>query len=111
MVLYIIWYAVATDSYAFLVLPHPQSSACLQPSNQQTLPLEIDGCTLTIVCAGNEGYGLRTNIRRSCTSMVKVELGCPPGNVAGVESLNVSVATGVLLHQLLTAAKTPSSQH
>ena len=36
--------------------------------------------------------------------MVKVE-GAPGGSQGGVDSLNVSVATGIMLHTLLIAAK------
>lgn len=69
---------------------------------------------------GNEGSGLRTNVRRACTSMVRIEMGLPPrkprgaveGEGAGagaaaaevaVDSLNVSVAAGILLHHLIAA--------
>ena len=58
----------------------------------------------TVLVMGNEGRGLRTNVRRACSKMVKVE-GAPGGSQGGVDSLNVSVATGIMLHTLLTAAK------
>lgn len=65
---------------------------------------------LTHAWPGNEGYGLRTTVERSCTSMVAIEMNLPDGGVqAGgrqlVDSLNVSVATGILLHHMLAAAK------
>ena len=55
----------------------------------------------TILVMGNEGAGLRTNVRRACTDFVRV-----PGGVAEstVDSLNVSVATGILLHALIRGA-------
>ena len=58
----------------------------------------------TVLVMGNEGRGLRTNVRRACSKMVKVE-GAPGGSQGGVDSLNVSVATGIMLHTLLIAAK------
>ncbi|KAM7515456.1 hypothetical protein LguiA_005039 [Lonicera macranthoides] len=71
----------------------------------------------TILVLGSEGTGLRPLVERSCTQLIKI-----PGNVAvnvgpgfedvetvgedfrsfmAVESLNVSVAAGVLLHHLI----------
>ena len=57
----------------------------------------------TLLVLGNEGAGLRTNVRNACHSLVKVDTGCTPPD-SGVDSLNVSVACGVLLHQLLVSA-------
>jgi len=62
---------------------------------------------------GNEGTGLRTNVRRACTSKVKIEMGAAAGSsdvapsvvAAAVDSLNVSVAAGILLHHMLAASK------
>jgi len=51
-----------------------------------------------ILVVGNEGYGLRTIIKRACDALVKIQGG---GNGGGIDSLNVSVATGILLHQLM----------
>ncbi len=58
--------------------------------------------------AGNEGHGLRTNVRRACTGLVSIEMAPPSGQGVGrgvVDSLNVSVATGILLHGILTKAR------
>ncbi|GBF91307.1 rRNA methyltransferase [Raphidocelis subcapitata] len=66
----------------------------------------------TVLVMGNEGSGLRTNVRRACTSMVRIEMGPQPrggggsggasgGGGAEVDSLNVSVAAGILLHHFL----------
>lgn len=64
----------------------------------------------TTTPAGNEGYGLRTNVRRACTSLVRIEMGAVAprskrgaggGGGAAVDSLNVSVAAGILLHHLI----------
>jgi len=75
----------------------------------------------TILVMGNEGYGLRTTVRQQCDAMLRIDGagGESGGSVAAmglgigvgeermkkltglVESLNVSVATGILMHQLL----------
>lgn len=63
----------------------------------------------TILVMGNEGYGLRATVKRCCTQLVQIEMA--PAAAAGgsreqlVDSLNVSVATGILLHQLMTTAR------
>jgi 21S rRNA (GM2251-2'-O)-methyltransferase len=61
----------------------------------------------TLLVLGSEGSGLRTNVKRVCEKFVKVP------SVAGldasvVDSLNVSVATGVLLHTMLTLGRSNS---
>eukprot|EP00775_Hariotina_reticulata_P013568 gene13568-13694_t len=70
----------------------------------------------TVLVMGNEGYGLRATVKRCCTQLVQIEMSPPPA-VPGssssssqhlVDSLNVSVATGILLHQLITAASMPA---
>lgn len=52
----------------------------------------------TILVLGNEGHGLSSEIRSRCQMMLTI----PPGRVLhpGIESLNVSVAAGILLHGL-----------
>lgn len=52
----------------------------------------------TVLVLGSEGYGLRYAVQRCCDTMVCVD-GGDPSKV--VDSLNVSVATGILLHSLL----------
>jgi len=65
----------------------------------------IDSKTLTLegptmIVLGNEGHGLRTMIARECE--VQVRIGVSDTIDSGlVDSLNVSVAGGVLLYQLL----------
>lgn len=72
-----------------------------------------------IACAGNEGVGLRMNIKRACNELIKVQMSLgfrspeapdteaqSQGSAKGlVDSLNVSVATGILLHDLLASAR------
>jgi 21S rRNA (GM2251-2'-O)-methyltransferase len=61
----------------------------------------------TVLVLGSEGKGLRTNVRRECAKLVCVPSGGGEqrGAAAGVDSLNVGVAAGVLLHALLGAAR------
>lgn len=65
----------------------------------------------TILVLGSEGTGLRPLVERSCTQLVKIRGNIPVhsegaeteevGAFVAVESLNVSVAAGVLLHHLV----------
>jgi 21S rRNA (GM2251-2'-O)-methyltransferase len=57
----------------------------------------------TVLVVGNEGSGLRTNVRRACSRIAKIEGGDEnnnSGKTTSVESLNVSVATAIALFQL-----------
>lgn len=64
----------------------------------------------TVLVVGNEGRGLRTNVRQQCDLFVQVDYVGKNKTVMVnddrhfglVDSLNVSVATGILLHQLLS---------
>ncbi|GJW36415.1 rRNA methyltransferase 1, mitochondrial, partial [Tanacetum coccineum] len=74
----------------------------------------------TILVLGSEGTGLRPLVERSCTQLVKIPGNIPvhlsPGledaeteglqSFLAVESLNVSVAAGVLLHHLVGTKNT-----
>nr|XP_057924497.1 rRNA methyltransferase 1, mitochondrial [Doryrhamphus excisus] len=59
----------------------------------------------TLLLIGGEGEGLSQKMLFLCQTLVSI----PAGRelLPGVESLNVSVATGILLHSLLTATRTP----
>jgi 21S rRNA (GM2251-2'-O)-methyltransferase len=71
-----------------------------------------------VLHTGNEGYGVRPLVKRLCTQLVQIEM-ATGGVVAAdadaaadrrtrlqlVDSLNVSVATGILLHHMVAAAK------
>ena len=63
----------------------------------------------SVVVVGNEGAGLRTNVRRACNRAVRIEGGGggPTGVGDGdtVDSLNVSVAAGILLHSMLSSSR------
>lgn len=58
----------------------------------------------TILVLGNEGHGVRTNILRRCTHLVKI-VGMKSTGDSQVDSLNVSVTGGILLHHILKAKK------
>ena len=60
----------------------------------------------TILVLGNEGHGVRTNVARACDLQVRIEGGPPTGatSAGDVDSLNVSVTGGILMHFLLSAA-------
>jgi tRNA G18 (ribose-2'-O)-methylase SpoU len=51
---------------------------------------------------------LRPIVRKHCSKLIAIQGGAPPSS--GVDSLNVSVACGVLLHQLLHNRK-PSPEY
>ncbi|KAK9863602.1 hypothetical protein WJX84_011466, partial [Apatococcus fuscideae] len=72
----------------------------------------------TILVVGSEGYGLRTTVRRACTGLIKVGGGPTAADMSSqsssvpdseVDSLNVSVATGILLHQLIQSTSSTTS--
>ena len=82
------------------------------------------GGTPTVLVLGSEGFGLRTLVRRACTGFLRIGAAPPapapaPASEAGdvddadaasaaahfsVDSLNVSVAAGILLHSLVSTA-------
>ncbi len=64
--------------------------------------LNVQMAQPTLLVLGNEGVGLRTTVRNVCHTLVKVDTGHTPESDS-VDSLNVSVATGILLHQLLSS--------
>lgn len=66
----------------------------------------------TILVLGNEGHGIRTNVIRRCTHLVKISSsdsgsGGDEGGV--VDSLNVSVTGGIMLHHILSAGRAGST--
>nr|XP_006138689.1 rRNA methyltransferase 1, mitochondrial [Pelodiscus sinensis] len=69
---------------------------------KETVPvincLEFHWNKPTVLVIGNEGYGLSSETRNLCHRMLII----PPGRTLqpGIESLNVSVATGILLHSI-----------
>eukprot|EP01038_Epipyxis_sp_PR26KG_P008158 gene8158-11041_t len=63
----------------------------------------------TILVLGNEGHGIRTNVLRKCTHLIKITAQSMEQRPDGinhvnslVDSLNVSVTGGIILHHFLT---------
>ncbi|NXP55397.1 MRM1 methyltransferase, partial [Heliornis fulica] len=73
-----------------------------KPEDVENVPviscLEFRWSRPVIIVIGNEGDGLSLETQLSCHRMLSI----PPGRVLhpGIESLNVSVATGILLHSI-----------
>ena len=79
---------------------------------QSVAPSALDPAQPTLLVLGSEGHGLRTNVRRACSELVAIPRGAAGSAVAEmdpggdtVDSLNVSVAGGILLYSLLTARR------
>jgi len=70
--------------------------------------MKIDKPTILVV--GNEGFGLDKDIINVCTDLVTVDSSNPSLPI-GLDSLNVSVATGVMLHSLLKSRMYENSRH
>tara|TARA_B100000674_G_scaffold29780_1_gene20935 strand:+ start:71 stop:877 length:807 start_codon:yes stop_codon:yes gene_type:complete len=68
---------------------------------------EVEVTQASLLVVGNEGFGLRPLVERACTRLVRVDPfeGAGPAGQgsSAVDSLNVSVATGILLHELLVS--------
>lgn len=52
-----------------------------------------------ILCVGNEGEGLSEEIKKQCTNKVFIQRG-GIGTTTGAESLNVAIATGIILSRI-----------
>ena len=70
--------------------------AALDDNSVNLRDLALDKPTILIL--GNEGHGIRTNVLRRCTHLVKIS---GLGDTSVVDSLNVSVTGGILLHHIL----------
>jgi 23S rRNA (guanosine2251-2'-O)-methyltransferase len=55
----------------------------------------------TAIVFGNEGEGLRKNVLKLCDNMVKIPI------IGKIDSLNVSVAVGVILYEILRQRSNP----
>ncbi|KAJ8904066.1 hypothetical protein NDN08_000595 [Rhodosorus marinus] len=69
--------------------------AHLHPNSKDVKQFQLDQPTVLVV--GSEGTGLRTNVLNCCDEYVQIG----GGSVGTVDSLNVSVASGILLHHFL----------
>jgi 21S rRNA (GM2251-2'-O)-methyltransferase len=56
----------------------------------------------TMLVLGSEGFGLRNTVRHVCNGFVSISPAVPNHLLRNVDSLNVSVAAGILLHQLIS---------
>ena len=69
-------------------------------------PETLEHAAPTVLVLGSEGHGLRTTVLRACSSLVRIPRGPPSAPDAElVDSLNVSVAGGILLYTLLAARR------
>jgi 23S rRNA (guanosine2251-2'-O)-methyltransferase len=61
----------------------------------------------TIVVLGNEGHGIRTNILNRCSHLIKIDsrINELDSDVHNVDSLNVSVTGGIILHHIVSNNK------
>ena len=75
---------------------------------------EVEVSKASVLVVGNEGFGLRPLVERACTQLLRVDpFSGPTGTGAerdAVDSLNVSVATGVLLHELMASRERAARQ-
>ena len=69
---------------------------------QAIIQMEPDLTVCTIFVAGGEGRGLRPGVQRACSTRVAIPL------APEVESLNVSVAVGVLLFEAVRQRRGPN---
>ncbi|NWI87796.1 MRM1 methyltransferase, partial [Pitta sordida] len=80
-----------------------------KPEDAEDVPviscLEFRWNKPTIIVIGNEGEGLSLETQLLCHRMLAI----PPGRALhpGIESLNVSVATGILLHSICSQKRRP----
>jgi 21S rRNA (GM2251-2'-O)-methyltransferase len=63
----------------------------------------------TVVVLGNEGRGLQDAVERVCTHMLAISSFQDQDSDFTIESLNVSVAAGIILHSLQASRKSTSS--
>lgn len=70
----------------------------------------------TLLVLGNEGHGIRTNILKRCDHLVKIDKGFGDQDLVldvgddveeSVDSLNVSVTGGIMMHYLLNQSPAP----
>eukprot|EP01039_Chlorochromonas_danica_P004783 gene4783-5243_t len=74
----------------------------------QSIPLaQLPLTQPTVLVLGNEGHGMRTNIVNRCSHLVRID--GAGGSESAVDSLNVSVTGGILLHHLVTATNARSN--
>ncbi|SCV05742.1 LANO_0H14180g1_1 [Lachancea nothofagi CBS 11611] len=73
--------------------------------NKKMAPQDLHGMLQelpVVLVVGNEGTGVRTNLQMRSDFMVEIPKGRETSGTCSVDSLNVSVATAVLLNSLLS---------
>jgi len=65
----------------------------------KTQPWEVDFTYPTLVVIGSEGKGVRPLVRKKCDHLISI-----PGS-GKLESLNASVATGIILYEIMRQRK------
>jgi len=79
--------------------------------NENTIPLnEAIFDSPTILVLGNEGHGMRKNVQNRCDELIKVDggnniIGDGTTDESSIDSLNVSVTGGILMHYILNYKK------
>ena len=71
-------------------------AACLSPSSIELRTYQRRGPALVLF--GNEAYGLPDDVAQACTKSVRIDMALE------TDSLNVSVAAGILLHYICRIA-------
>ncbi|SCU82868.1 LADA_0C08394g1_1 [Lachancea dasiensis] len=72
--------------------------------NKKITPQDLNGMLQELpvmLVVGNEGSGVRTNLQRRSDFLVEIPRGRQTSRTCSVDSLNVSVATAILLNALL----------
>jgi 21S rRNA (GM2251-2'-O)-methyltransferase len=59
----------------------------------------------TIIVLGNEGHGIRQNVLKRCTHLVKIPGSSDSNDVTAISSLNVSVCGGIILHHWMSGRR------
>lgn len=87
-------------------------TSCIEQNNKKIsttkLPLIdmqglLERCPVILV-VGNEGSGVRTNLQLKSDFVVQIPFGGPVESQSNIDSLNVSVATAILLSNLLPSS-------
>mmetsp|Transcript_18401 Transcript_18401/g.38513 ORF Transcript_18401/g.38513 Transcript_18401/m.38513 type:complete len:401 (-) Transcript_18401:2503-3705(-) len=74
----------------------------LAPDAVECRNLSLDKPTMLVL--GNEGRGIRPLVSQACSLLVRIPSHRTQGDTETVDSLNVSVAGGILMHQLISSA-------
>lgn len=77
------------------------------PNSPQSIPMQDMHSMLeqgpVMLVVGNEGTGVRTNLLMKSNFTVQIPYNGPPQTQTNIDSLNVSVATAIMVHSLLSS--------